>query len=438
MVAAVLRVSKVRSGGGAYYLEVADGSGTGIEASGRWMGSGPPAWRLSGTVEAADFEAVLSGADPRTSHVLGTSRHRVTVAGFDMTFSAPKSVSLLHALGDPDVSHAVAAGHAGAVGAVMSYVERHALAVRRRGEAPRPVPTEVDGVAAVGFLHRMSRALDPHLHTHVVVANLGRGPEGTWSALDGRGVYAHASAADALYHSHLRHELTRSLGLVWDPPDRGRADIVGISPEARREFSRRAAEIATHLAERQVKSGRAHTVAAHVTRADKDLHLGADDLRPEWKDRALTVGLGPRRLEAVLDRAPRLSVSRASALEQPELPAAAIHALGGLRRTVTRRDVVAAWGRALPGGAPVPAVEEAADRLLEYLAPEQRQRGEHQGPGVAERRHQVPSRELGRGAHRGQRRGDAGSAELSRLLAGRGIGLDRPDGRRPDMGIGFG
>jgi conjugative relaxase-like TrwC/TraI family protein len=212
-VVEVLRVAKVRSGGGAYYLDVAaEGSGTGIEAAGEWMGRGTAELDLAGIVRAPDLEAVLSGEDPATGQVLGTGRSQVRVAGFDMTFSAPKSVSLLHALGDPDVTDAVAAGHRSAVGAALSYVERHALAVRRSSlGAPRTIPTTVEGVAAAGFVHRMSRALDPHLHTHVVVANLGRGPEGRWSALDGRGVYAHASATDALYHCHLRHELTRRL-----------------------------------------------------------------------------------------------------------------------------------------------------------------------------------------------------------------------------------
>ncbi|HXQ58451.1 MAG TPA: relaxase domain-containing protein, partial [Acidimicrobiales bacterium] len=62
---------------------------------------------------------------------------------------------------------------------------------------------------SVPFLRRSPSllSLSPHLHTHVVVANLGRGPEGRWSALDGRGLYAHASATDALYHAHLRYEL---------------------------------------------------------------------------------------------------------------------------------------------------------------------------------------------------------------------------------------
>jgi len=432
MVSPVLRVAKVRSGGGAYYLEVAAGTGTGIEAAGRWMGTGSPELGLSGWVNAADLHAVLAGQEPGTGEVLGTARHRVRVAAYDMTFSAPKSVSLLHALGDADVSAAVAAGHARAVGAAMAYVESRALAVRRRtGVASRPIPTTADGIAAAGFVHRLSRAHDPHLHTHVVVANLGRGPEGQWSALDGRGVYAHASATDALYHVHLRDELSRRLGVAWTPPDRGRSDIAGIGPEARREFSRRAAQIAAHMTERELTGGRAQTVAGHITRADKDLHLSAEQLRPQWEDRARSIGLGPRRLDAVLDRVPRRSLaSRPASLTQSEFPDAVSHSLRELDRTVTRRDVVRAWCRALPEGAPAKVVEAAADRFLENLGPEAGRRGERHGPGVAERRHQPPSPSLDRAEQE--------RSELSRLLSRRGIGLDRPGPRSPEVGLGLG
>jgi len=296
---------------------------------------------------------------------------------------------------------------------------------------------------SVPFLRRSPSllSLSPHLHTHVVVANLGRGPEGRWSALDGRGLYAHASATDALYHAHLRYELTRRLGVAWEHPDRGRADIAGIAPEARREFSRRSAQIAEHLAERELTSGRARTVAGFATRADKDPLLGADELRPGWEDRARAVGLGPRSLDAVLDRAPRRSpVSMAPAPEDGRLPTAVVEALDDLRRPVTRRDVVRAWCRALPGGAPARSVEDAADRLLEDLTP-QTGHAAAPRPGVAERRHDVRSRGPDRDpdGHRRTTGGPTGieGAELSALLAGRGIGLDR-SGHRPDVGFGLG
>jgi conjugative relaxase-like TrwC/TraI family protein len=450
-VAVVLRVATIRAGGGAYYLEVAEGTGTGIEPAGRWMGAGPAAFQLGGTVGAADLEAVLAGRDPDGGQVLGRARAQVQVAALDMTFSAPKSVSLLQALGDPEVARAVARGHRRAVAAAMTYVEHHALAVRRPvevtpGQAPVRLPTAVEGMTAAGFVHHMSRSLDPHLHSHVVVANVGRGAEGTWSALDRRGVYAHASATDALYHAHLRFELTRALGVAWNPLDRGRADMAGIGPEARREFSRRAAEIAAHLAER-VGPGhrgdpgrRASAVAGLATRAAKNPEVSADDVRSQWRERAVRVGLGPRRLEAVLDRTPRRSGPHHGALEDGALPAAVGDALGALHRPLARRDVVRAWGRALPAGAPAEAIEEAADHLLQYLAPDPGSSGRRDGPGVAERRHDGSLASLGKAVELGSRSSvrHREQAELARVL-GRRVGVrERSSDRQPDLGLGLG
>jgi hypothetical protein len=260
----------------------------------------------------------------------------------------------------------------------------------------------------------------------VVVANLGRDADGTWSALDGRGLYAHASATDALYHADLRFELTRRLGVAWNPPDRGRADIAGIGPEARRAFSRRATDIAAYLTEHGWDGGRSATVAAHVTRDEKDPFLAAEDLQPQWRERASAVGLGPHRLEAVLDRAPRRT--------SPSWPSVEAHrpvvgeALAELDRPVTRRDVVRAWCRSLPDGAPAVALEEAVDRHLDVMAPEMGARRRWQGPGVAERRHDPPAPDVARTA----------AKDLSRRLAGRGIGLDGADHRRRDGGLGLG
>src|ERR1700722_19034986 len=146
--------------------------------------------------------------------------------------------------------------------------------------------------------------LSPHLHTHVVMANLGHAADGSWSALDGRGVFAHAPAAAGLYYAQLRHELTARLGVAWGPLDRGRADVVGIGIEVRNAFSQRSAAIAGNLAARGREGPRAADIASHVTRPAKDTTLSADDLRPKWLERAAAVGLAPRRLDAALGRVP--------------------------------------------------------------------------------------------------------------------------------------
>src|SRR5262249_43017955 len=110
--------------------------------------------------------------------------------GFDLTLRPPKSVSLLWALGTPEVRDAVRGAHAEAVDEVVQYIESHALYGRRRTENGQD-PIETDGLVAAAFDHRTSRAGDPLLHTHVVVANLTRSVEGRWQAIDARPVFGH-------------------------------------------------------------------------------------------------------------------------------------------------------------------------------------------------------------------------------------------------------
>jgi conjugative relaxase-like TrwC/TraI family protein len=417
----VLRVAKVRKGGHAYYLEVAgNGTGTGIEAPGVWLGTGAAALGLGGEVTGDALGALLEGDHPVTFERLGRAHDRVTVAAFDLSFCAPKSVSLLHALSPPPVAGEVRAAHVGAVDAALLYVERQAVAVRRP-VAGNLVPAAADAVATAGFVHRVSRALDPHLHSHVVMANLGRGPEGNFTALDGRGLYAHAPAAAALYHVQLRHELTTRLGVAWEPVRHGRADVAGIGPDARRAFSQRAAAIAEHLSARGLGGPRARALAAHATRPARDAQRSVDDLRASWEARAEAVGLGADDLGAVLDRVPR----RAGPSPDPDLGDVVVAELSGRGPTTTRRDVVRAWCGALGQGAPATAVEDAADRMLESMPATVAHVDRLERRGVGERRHVVGGMQVSREP-----------TELERLLAARGLEMARGPERGGARGLG--
>src|SRR4051812_30074588 len=183
----------------------------------------------------------------------------------------------------------------------VGYLERSAAAVRRGhggggGE-------EASGLVAAAFRHRTSRAGDPQLHTHVLVANVGRGLDGRWSALDGRRLYAHARTASFLYQAVLRGELRRELGVEWSPVRRGIAEVVGVPRDVMRAFSRRRAEIETALAERGTSGARAAEAAALATRRVKDPRVTADRLVSEWRARASELGFGPRELAAIVGRA---------------------------------------------------------------------------------------------------------------------------------------
>ena len=218
----MLSIGKLTAGAEDYYLgavvrgaeEYYDDAG---EIPGRWTGTGGQLLGLGGQVDAEQLRAVLAGRHPHTGEPFSETRRRVP--GFDLTFSAPKSVSLLYAFGTAHDSSQAIKAHEAAVDGALGYLEREACRVRRghAGETEYPAT----GFVAAAFRHRTSRAGDPQLHTHVLVANLGLGPDGRWSALRGRHLYTHARTAGFLYQAHLRFELTARLGIRWHQPARG-------------------------------------------------------------------------------------------------------------------------------------------------------------------------------------------------------------------------
>ena len=136
------------------------------------------------------------------------------------------------------------------------------------------------------------RAGDPQLHTHLLVANLGRGTDGRWSALDGRRLYAHARTSSFVYQAVLRSELTRTVGVQWSPVRKGVAEVVGVRRRVLAGFSRRRAEIEAALEQRGTSGARAAEAAALATRRPKDPAGVARELTGEWRTRAAELGLG--------------------------------------------------------------------------------------------------------------------------------------------------
>jgi len=355
----VLKLHTVRVGGHGYYVDDLpygreDANGLVAESPGRWVGEGASALGLAERVEPQAFADVLSGRDPLSGRALPVTRDRVTVAGYDLVFCAPKSVSLLHALGPTELASAVGKGHDAAVRATADYLARAALGVRRSSHGHRST-LATTGMVGGAFVHRTSRALDPHLHTHVVAANVAQGVDGRWSAVDGRGLFAHTVDAGRLYHAQLRHELTARLGVAWDVRPNGLGDVVGVDPGLRGLFSQRSADIKAYLAER---SGRASVRGAfYATRPEKDRTVCWEALVPEWRHRADELGYDVGALGRVVGRGREgegCDVERLqSAIARWSRPDA----------TLSRRDIVSAVATAHVGGGRISEVEGAVDRL---------------------------------------------------------------------------
>lgn len=348
----VLTVATVTDRSGRYYAAgMASEPGVAAErGTGRWLAGGALHLGLTGPVGSEDLAAVLAGKDPRRGRNLTMASG--TVAGYDLVFSAPKSVSACYALGDDDTRHAILRAQDDAVDSAMGYVGRHALAVRRATGGERH-PEPVEGPVAAAFDHVASRSLDPHLHTHVLVANVGHGTDGRWSALDGRGVFRHARAAGALYEAALRHELGRVLGVGWQYRSDGGIELAGVPPELRGAFSGRNAEIRAHAFDRGSHAAAARRVAWAATRDPKATGVSAEDLDRLWRQRAAAVGIDAARTR----EPPGAHRALPGVLDERRFEALVLAAGPG----VTRRDVVAAWAGTARDGQQVDAVDSAVE-----------------------------------------------------------------------------
>jgi conjugative relaxase-like TrwC/TraI family protein len=381
----VLSIGKLTVEQSRYYeRQVAQGrddyySGRG-ESPGRWTGSGAETLELGGRVDDDGFMALMDGRDPGTGERLKRVGGRSKVAAFDLTFSAPKSVSVLFAIGEQGLAGALVEAHESAVDAALGYLEREACRVRRgRGGVRHEVG---EGFVAAAYRHRMSRAEDPQLHTHVVAANMARGADGRWTALDATPIYQHAKAAGFLYQAHLRAAVRERLPWVrWGPVRNGMAEIEQLAPAVLREFSTRRRQIVERERELvaagvQVGDGGREAIA-HDTRGRKRYGVETAPWRDVVRARAAEHGLGARELAALV-----LGPARAPEIPDPQLVSVELAGAAGLterQNTFAKREAVMAWAAAHGQGAQAHTVErEAADFLTRDDV--------HRAPGVTERR----------------------------------------------------
>lgn len=363
----MLSIGKLGIGQERYYLDkVAEGAedyytGEG-EDPGEWIGDAAARLGLEGEVGADQLEAMLTGRNPVDGEPLLGMRGvpaKGSVPGFDLTFSAPKSVSLLWGLGGPVAALEVQAAHREAVGAALDYMQREACWTRRGAGGSEFLKGE--GYLAAAYRHRSSRNGDPQLHTHVLLANATRA-EGKWTRLYHPAIYDHATTASYIYEAHLRHELTRRLGVEWQPTRKGIAEIAGFADEHLRAFSTRRAEILE--AAGPDASARSMQVATLATRKPKEADVGRGELLARWRSRAEEIGLDREAIERTFDTdagvrfgEPHAEVRAISEAKLGrEVTAAASH--------FDRRDAIKAVADSLPEGAPGVEVECLADAFL--------------------------------------------------------------------------
>src|SRR5829696_1960472 len=329
IVGGVLSIAKLTPGQEGYYeRSVAAGlddyyAGRG-ESPGVWTGRGARELELEGLVHDGELGRLIRGVHPQSEKQLRThpkarvitieridplsdersieTKKLAPVAGFDLVFSPPKSVSLLHALGDEETRRAVNEAHLSAWQSALAYLEDEACVTRRGKNGV--FREHASGFVAAAYQHRTSRAQDPHLHTHVIVANMAKSPsDGNWRALDGEPILkSYRLAAGYLYQAQLRAGLSRTLGVEWEEPHKGMAELRHVPREVIREFSTRRAQVVQQVDRAGGGGFYAAQAAAHKTRERKE-HVDLGQLRDDWRARAAEHGLGNRELQALLGRA---------------------------------------------------------------------------------------------------------------------------------------
>ncbi|MGH8870974.1 MAG: MobF family relaxase [Acidimicrobiia bacterium] len=356
-----------------YYLD-------GAEPPGRWWGQAAGRLGLEGVVDEDAFLAVMAGRDPATGEDLGRRYGEGSVKGYDATFSAPKSVSVLFAFGDDRVREQVSVAHDRAVAGVLGWIEDHAhTRLRQHGHI---MHVDAGGLVVGVFRQHTSRRLDPQLHTHAVIANRVPAPDGRWLALDARGIMADQRSVSSVYHAGLRAELTGRLGVEWETPEHGIAEIADIPKTVLGEFSQRTRDIDRRLEEKSERFrqglGREPTVrerwrlereAVLDSRPAKRHGVSLHQLREEWRVRLLDLGYEPQRLvEEVVDR-----VRRFDGIDQQVTTAlgdTALRALGDGQSAWRHAELVRELATAIPTTTAVGAVEltEILDSLADNIS----------------------------------------------------------------------
>lgn len=270
-----------------YYLEAAG------EPLGVWFGRGAPRLGLSGAVGREEFARLFAGFDPKIEvdgaapaaprKLVQNAGKPERQCGWDLTFSAPKSVSVLWALADGDLSSSVRQAHDQAVKSALRYLEDVA-GYSRVGAAGERVKASL--VFAL-FEHGTSRALDPQLHTHALLLNVGLRQGGTGS-LESREIFRHKMAAGALYRADLSARLD-ALGVSL-VRRKNWFEVDSIPRELVLEFSKRRREVLDQLDLYGAHSAKAAKVAALDTRSEKEC-LPRAELFARWQRMAREMGI---------------------------------------------------------------------------------------------------------------------------------------------------
>jgi Ti-type conjugative transfer relaxase TraA len=343
------------SGIASYYehLSQDDYYQAGSEPPGQWHGALSGALGLTGNVRPGQLKMLFEGYDPITGRALASNAGSSHKAGWDCTFSAPKSVSLAWAFSSMEMQQQIAEAHDAAVRAGLSYLEQNAFASRDR-DGSKPL----QGIIAATYQHSTSREQDPQLHTHSAVANVGLRTDGSVCAVDFDSRWK--LAAGAIYRAELAHQMQK-LGLDIER-DAKSFRLTAIPDSLCKTFSKRRSQIEEHLQRTGFTSAKAADIAALATRRAKE-NASRDILRETWLREANEAGYSLNDIRSFLEP------GQQQRTPAPTSPAIDIHAIiAGLTQneaTFTRQQLEAAIATEAQGFASAMEIPILVQRALD-------------------------------------------------------------------------
>ena len=299
----MLSVASVGSAGGAanYFAKDDYYVGDGPAELSEWSGKGAEVLGLSGPVSKDDFQKLLDGKLPDGTIVNASENRR---AGIDLTFSMPKSASLLAQLGG---DQRILDAQSNAVKATMAFLEKNYAEARDYSRNSNGEAVLTGKLVYALFHHDTSRKLDPQNHTHAVIAAMTQDKDGNWKALWNGEVWKNNSVLGSIYNAQLRTNLEKIGYQTEITGKHGQFEIKGVSRDVIEAFSQRRQDILAEADKRGTSKSDTEELR-RLTKTTRDPKLNVEDkqaLREEWKERAASLGFEARSL---VDRARMRSV----------------------------------------------------------------------------------------------------------------------------------
>jgi conjugative relaxase-like TrwC/TraI family protein len=272
---------------------------------GQWRGLGAAGLGLTGNVDPKAFTALLQGISPVDgSPLVQRQRHKdrqIHQAGWDLCVSEPKTLSALYAVAPSDLRKAIDSIRDEVLSrTVVSYVEE--LTFSRRGKGGHRLESANPVMAS--FTHSTSRDLDPQLHAHLIIAQVGVRADGSTGTILSRPYYVNQRTLNAIYLGELGYRLENDLGLQCKRV-RSWWELEGVPNELATHWSKRSEAISKRVGGRENASAHAKQIAALETRVAKDRSVSAGDLLPRWRNEARVYGFTPAHVVSLLGRGRR-------------------------------------------------------------------------------------------------------------------------------------